>query len=530
MEMKIRARLFPLLLSSSLLAQAQPAIQWQRCLGGTGEDVAEDIALTTDGGSIMAGYTSSNNGDVTGNHGGADAWVVKLSSTGAIQWQRSLGGSADDKAFSVQQTTDGGYIMSGVTESNDGDVAESHGIQDAWVVKLDSTGAIDWQHPYGGTDDDEAMEIRQTSDGGYIMAGFTYSFNGDVSGSHGGGDAWVVKLNGSGQLIWQHCLGGSSSDWAYAVAVTSDGGYITGAWSYSTHGDVVGAGGSAQGGSAWVVRLDSVGTLLWQHPLGGNEGYDAAESVLQVSDGSYLMVGWTSSNDGDVSGNHSSGDDPYDEIDMRAVKLESTGNLQWQHCLGGWSWDYGYDVVETSDGGYVLAGMASSIDGDVSGLHLGPPGWNDAWVVALDSTGDLQWQLPLGGTSDEEAYAIASAPDGYLLAGYAKSNNGDVTGNHGEKDAWVVKLGPGEVGVNELENPGLTLYPNPTTGPVHINLNPTLNPSTVSLMDAMGRVLEIDRMAGDNYVLDLGSRSSGLYFVKVMFADGTQAIKRAVRE
>lgn len=469
--------------------------------------MAEDIALTTDGGSIVAGYTFSNNGDVTGNHGGADAWVVKLSSTGAIQWQRSLGGSADDKAFSVQQTTDGGYIMAGVTESNDGDVAESHGIQDAWVVKLDSTGAIDWQHPYGGTDDDEAMEIRQTSDGGYIMAGVAWSSNGDVSGLQGGTDAWVVKLDGSGILQWQHALGGTDFDGATGIEQTTDGGYIMAGYSDSNDGEVSGNHG---GGDAWVVKLDGLGNLQWQSCL-GDTYVDQAEAIHQTTDGSYLMAGLLVP------------PGLYDP-DLWAVKLNGDDSLQWQISLDAGDMDEGYDLVETADGGSVVAG---SSDGYMPGMHNGTL---DAWAIKLDGSGTFQWQLPLGGNQADEAYAIALSPMGYLLAGYTESNDGDVTGNHGERDAWVVKLGPGEAGMDELEDPGLTLYPNPTTGPVHINLNPTLNPSTVSLMDAMGRVLEIDRMAGDNYVLDLGSRSSGLYFVKVMFADGTQAIKRAVRE
>lgn len=507
MKKKLRTHLVPLLCAASLLAQAQPAILWQHALGGTNDDVAEDIAQTADGGSIMAGYTFSNNGDVSGNHGGSDAWVVKLSSTGAIQWQRSLGGTADDQAYSVQQTTDGGYIMAGYTDSNDGDVAENHGTRDAWVVKLDSSGAIEWQHPYGGTYYEEALDIRQTSDSGYIMAGNTESDSGDVSGIHGSNDAWVVKTNASGIIQWQHPLGGISDDGATGIAQTSDGGYIMAGYSDSNDGDVSGNHGAED---AWVVKLDGLGNLQWQRCLG--ETYvDQAESIHQTADGSYLMAGWLVP------------PGLYDP-DLWAVKLDGDDSLQWQNSLNAGDMDEGYDLVETADGGSVVAG---SSDGNMPGMHNGTL---DAWAIKLDGSGTFQWQLPLGGDQADEAYAIALAPMGYLLAGYTESNDGDVTGNHGEKDAWVVKLGPGEVGVNEFADPELRINPNPASGPVHLSWNPELHPSTLSLMDAMGCVLEIDRMAGDHYVLDLENRRSGLYFVKVMFADGMQAIKRVVRE
>lgn len=503
METQPHIPLLSLLLCTSVLAHAQPVIQWQKCLGGTGEDVAEDIQQTTDGGSIVAGFTYSNDGDVTGNHGGADAWVVKLSASGAIQWQRALGGTANDQAFSVQQTTDGGYIMAGYTESNDGDVAGNHGSGDAWIVKMNSAGAIEWQQPYGGTNHEEAMDIKQTADNGFIMSGLTRSNDGDVIGLHGGYDAWVVKLNAFGIIQWQHALGGTDYDYAMEIDQTTDGGYIMAGECRSNDGDVSGNHGNWD---AWVVRLDSTGGLQWQRCV-GDSSVDVADAIRQSVGGSFLMAGGTT-----PAG--------FYDFDLSVTKLNGNNTIEWQQSLGNNDMDEGYDLVETGSGGYVLAGSTD--------------GFNDnqynAWSIKYSESGVFQWQLPMGGSSNDEAFGIALAPDGYLIAGYTASNDGDVSGNHGLSDAWVVKLGPGEVGVNELVDPGLTLYPNPTAGPVRINFNPTLHPSTVSLMDAMGRILEIDRMAGDHYVLDLGNCRSGLYFVKVMFADGTQAIKRVVRE
>jgi len=174
-------------------AQA-PAIEWQKCLGGTSEDIANSIKQTSDGGFIVAGHAGSKDGDVWGNHGDYDYWVVKLNSSGGILWQKCLGGQDWDVAYSIQQTSDGGFIVAGYTESYYGDVWGNHGGSDYWVVKLNSSGDIEWQKCLGGTYTDIAHSIQETSDGGFIVAGHAGSKDGDVSWNHGNYDAWVVKL------------------------------------------------------------------------------------------------------------------------------------------------------------------------------------------------------------------------------------------------------------------------------------------------------------------------------------------------
>ena len=169
---------------------------WQRCLGGSDFDIAYSIQQTTDGGYIFAGGTNSNNGDVSGYHGGdGDIWVVKLDSAGNKLWQRCLGGSGIELWLSsVEQTSDGGYVVIGTTGSNDGNVSGNKGLWDVWVVKLNSTGSLVWQKCLGGTSVDYGFSIQQTFDGGYVLAGLTASNDGDVSGNHGGIDIWVAKL------------------------------------------------------------------------------------------------------------------------------------------------------------------------------------------------------------------------------------------------------------------------------------------------------------------------------------------------
>ncbi|MPM15387.1 hypothetical protein SDC9_61757 [bioreactor metagenome] len=172
-------------------------------MGGSSGDLATSIQQTSDSGYIVAGYSYSTNGDVTGHHGTnsyCDYWIVQLNSTGDIIWQKSIGGSAEDRAAAIQQTSDGGYIVSGNSESTDGDVNGNHGSPDYWIVKLNSSGDIIWQKSLGGSSGDLATSIQQTADDGYIVAGYCESVDGDVTGNHGDYDYWVVKLSAAANI------------------------------------------------------------------------------------------------------------------------------------------------------------------------------------------------------------------------------------------------------------------------------------------------------------------------------------------
>jgi len=233
-------------------------IEWQKCLGGRYNDQAYSVQPTEDGEYIIAGVSMLDDDKTIGHHGYRDFWIVKLDKNGSIQWQKYLGGSNDDRAYSIQQTNDNGYIIVGGTESYDGDVSgnfvgwDFRSTTDFWVVKLNKEGNIEWQKCLGGSSWDEAHSIQQISDGGYIVAGWTYSNDGDVKGNHGYSDFWVVKLDNKGKIEWQKCLGGSDEDHAYSILQTKDGGYIVVGTTFSNDGDVSGW----QGGSDfWVVKL-----------------------------------------------------------------------------------------------------------------------------------------------------------------------------------------------------------------------------------------------------------------------------------
>ncbi len=416
-----------LFISASILSNAQaPVIQWQKCFGGSSNETAYDIRQTSDGGFIVAGGSESNDGNVSGNHGLMDFWVIKINETGHIQWQKSLGGDTTDFALAIRQTTDGGYIVTGCSLSNDGEITGNHGYFDYWVVKLNDTGAIQWQKSLGGDTLDYASAIKQTTDGGYIVSGYSVSNNGNISGNHGGYDYWIVKLNDTGAIQWQKSLGGSNSDKATAIQQTADGGYIVAGTSQSNDGDVTVNHG---GVDYWIVKLNGTGVIQWQKSLGGSN-YDEATAIQQTSDGGYIIAGQSNSNDGDVSGNHGS-------FDYWIVKINDTGAIQWQKSIGGSSVDWAYSIQQTTDGGYVVAGSSYSNNGDVTGNH----GSFDYWIVKLNDTGAIQWQKSLGGSLQDNATSIQQTTDGaYIIGGVSYSNDGDVTASHGNGDFWIVKL------------------------------------------------------------------------------------------
>jgi len=409
------------------MLQSQVQIQWQKCFGGTDYDIAYTIVENSDRSLTFAGYTMSNDGDVSSINGGGDAWVVKIDKMGNIIWQKCYGGSDWEIAHSLIHTSDGGYIFAGSTVSNDVDVSGLNGGSDFWVVKIDSIGNIVWQKCLGGSFIEEAYSITHSSDGGYYIAGHTHlSDDGDVIGSHGIFDFWVLKLDSLGILQWQKCLGGTNSEEAYSIVQTYDGGCVVAGYTTSNDGDLISFTGND---ALWIVKLDALGNIQWQQYYGGT-GNESAKSIISTSDGGYAVAGFTSSNDGDVSANNGG-------RDAWIMKLNSQGDLIWQKCLGGTGLDEAYSIIQATDGGFVIAGYTDSNDNNVSGHH----GGGDAWVVKIDSIGNIIWQKCLGGLNIESAHSIIQTQDkGFAVVGYTESNNGDVSGNNGGNDVWIVKL------------------------------------------------------------------------------------------
>jgi hypothetical protein len=471
--------LFLLIFFHSVFAYSQPVILWQKSLGGSESDVAYSIKQTSDSGYIVAGYTESNDSDVTVYHGNRDYWIVKLNNTGSIQWQKSFGGTDIDAPHEIHQTMDGGFIVAGYSISNDIDVTGNHGQEDYWIVKLNSSGILQWEKSLGGSNEDRAYSVYQTNDGGYIVAGSVKSIDGDITFHHGGiavqNDFWIVRLDSVGTILWQKSLGGGSMDIAYSIQQTTDGGFIVAGSTNSADGDVTGFHGTTTYADVWVVKLNNTGVIQWQKALGGTRN-DYAYYIRQTTDGGYIVAGNSSSNDGDVTLHWGS----FVDSDVWIVKLDSIGAITWQKTFGGTDTDISNIVIQTSDGGYIVAGYTSSSDGDLTGLH----GINfdyDYWIIKMDASGNMQWQKLVGGTSNDVARSIVQTYDqSYIVAGYSSSVNGHVTASNGNGDFWVVKLSSlTETSEIPKENLNFNVYPNPfsyetsVSFPVSISLKVT---------------------------------------------------------
>ncbi|MES2748306.1 MAG: T9SS type A sorting domain-containing protein [Bacteroidota bacterium] len=503
----------------SVYCFSQPiTIQWKKCLGGFSDDRAESIIQTLDGGYIAACTSSSNDGDVTQQYGQGDIWIVKLFANGSIDWQKSFGGSTDDHAQSIIQVTDGGYIIIGFTRSSNIDVVGSHGDSECWVIKLNATGIMEWQKPIGGSERDFGFKVKQTSDNGYIIAGATYSNDGNITTTnHGQSDFWVIKLAANGNIQWQNTFGGSGADTAYSVDLTTDGGYILCGSTSSNDGDVTGHHGSED---AWIIKLNSLGGLSWQKAIGGSSS-DRLYDIKNTSDGGYIAVGSTSSINGDLALDDHQGK-------QWSVKLDANGVIQWQKTYGGSGQDNALSVIETTTGGYIIAGSTNSSDGDVTGLHIND-NYSDSWIVKLSTNGALQWQKTLGGMEIEIGTDIKQTSDGgYIFSGGASSIDGDVTGLHGigNLDAWVVKLEP-ELSTPDFIKNSITIYPNPVSEILQFQMDESITINKIIITDVSGKIL-IEK-SGNRTSIDVQNLSSGTYILQA-YSEGKQFQNKFIKE
>jgi hypothetical protein len=398
-----------------------PEIQWQMTFGGTDYDKGKSIHKTTDGGYIIASRSYSYDGDVSLNHGDLDVWVIKLGKNGGIKWQKSFGGTKLDNCNSIIQTSDGGYIFAGYSFSDDGDVSLNHGEADAWIVKLNEDGNLLWQKSLGGTNSDSANSIIETNDGGFVFVGTSSSNDGIVSGNHGLSDAWIVKLEEDGSLLWQKSFGGTAFDYALSVIQSSDGGLIFTGDSNSNDGDVSNNHG---GKHAWVVKLKANGELEQQKIIGLLDVSEESLSIVETAKGGYVLAGKAFVND---------------DYDAWIAKLDSDFNILWQKIYGGTKSDEANSIIETKDFGYIFAGSSSSIDRDVTKNQ----GGTDAWIAKLNADGNILWQKSYGGSDYDYVVSIIKDEVGGLVTlGYTYSNDGDTSGQHGLSDVWIVKFAP----------------------------------------------------------------------------------------
>ncbi|MBL7812850.1 MAG: T9SS type A sorting domain-containing protein [Bacteroidetes bacterium] len=488
-----------------------PAIEWARCYGGSDGEVVRCIQQTTDGGYLAVGNAGSNDGDVYKNAGSEDAWIVKLNGAGDTLWSRVLGGTQLDFAMSAKQTLDGGYIVAVQSNSNNGDfTGGSSGNYDCWMIKYTPSGGLEWKKRFGGSGNDNPRDLLLTADSGYLVAGISSSKNGGVWGNHGSSDYWLLRLNKTGDTVWSRCYGGSGNDQAFSIQQTTDNGYILLGQSDSKNGDVKGNHG---GTDYWVVKINRTGDTLWTRSFGGKEN-DYGQTVLQTSDGGYLLGGGSLSGDWDVTGHH--GDST--KADIWVVKLDNKGDIEWQISLGGTQNEalYGsllaFSMLQTTEGGYLVASFSGSSDGDVTGNN----GNSDAWLVMLTDSGKTEWQKNLGGTANDYAYSVRETTDGgFVVAGMAGTSSGDIIGNKGGVDFWVIKLGGKTSKVAKPEKFRGHLYPNPANN--EITLDKTPAGARIKIFDLHHRILSNTITTEENATIAVKDFVNGVYFIQIEF-------------
>jgi hypothetical protein len=315
-------------------------IEWEKTYGGSNADIAKSIQQTTDRGYIVAGSSDSNDGNVTNNKGYTDAWILKLSTNGDVEWQKTYGGNADDYLSSIKQTTDGGYIAVGHSNSSNSDITSGPSDYDAWIIKIDTNGNLEWTKTLGGSSSDYLKDIQQTTNGEYLIAGHTISNNGDITNSHGSGDWWVIKLQANGSLAWQKTYGGSSNDYANCIQKTNDGHYVIAGSTFSSDGDITTLHGDKD---AWVVKVDDLGNILQQTTVGTNDSEEAV-SILKIYNNNFLITGYSSII-------NSSNTNAF------IATLGTNCNLLWQRQIPqGVNNSYAKAIFETPDCSYMLFG------------------------------------------------------------------------------------------------------------------------------------------------------------------------------
>ncbi len=411
-------------------------VEWIKTFGGSGEDIGQAIIQTSDGGYAILGFSNSIDGDLQGKTVQVnDYWLLKVDADGNVQWSKTYGGSKDDRGQSLVQTMDGGYALTGYAMSDDGDASLNRGFHDNWLLKLNTTGEIEWEKSYGFSGHDHSYDLLQTEDGGFFFTGFLditsaradgYTEKGNTLTRHGVGEFWGTKIDPLGGVEWRGYFGGTNNDRSHAVVRSEDGGFVMAGFSESDDFDISNPGGSYD---FWLVKVDNTGTMEWERSFGGT-GIEISYDIDNTLDGGYVVVGNTFSADGDVS-------ETKGESDFWLVKVDGFGNLLWERTYGGSQFDAAQAVVSSKDGGYYVVGNSKSSDQDVSSNN----GENDIWIIKTDDKGKLLWQTSFGGSQIDFGYDVVEGEDGTVLL-IGESQNVDFQGleSKGKSDLVLIKL------------------------------------------------------------------------------------------
>jgi hypothetical protein len=479
----MKKTLFTLAMLSSLYASAQNKSKvWEKtydyCLGGV--SMIKSVVSLPDG-YLLAGYSQ---GCPIPTSNKVQGWVVKIDKQGGEQWAKMYGGSMYDGFDKIIKLKDGtGYMLAGTSNG------------DYWLVKIDNSGNVIWSNNYGGTKGDFATDMAETDNGEFIVTGITQSNDGDVTNMKGISDAWVIKIDAAGNLLWQKALGSSIEDNLSKITKTADNNYILCGTGGIGNNDVPKMHGSSD---AWLVKMDDKGNILWNKTYGGTSS-DYGVSITATKDGGAIFAGATESTDKDATGSL------IGKIDAWVVKLNSAGNIEWQSKYGTKDDDYGGPIVETADG-YLLA---NGMEGDYA-----------VQLVKMDAAGKIQGEdkIQTIGINLIAEDLNALADNEFLLAGTWK--------NTSTKAGWIVSIDGDKLTNNSpnkiasIHTSNISIYPTVTNGIVNIELS-AKSKAWFQLADMLGKVIPIAaEKNNDKYTINMSGLANGMYILQVR--DGEQ--------
>ncbi|MCF8351354.1 MAG: T9SS type A sorting domain-containing protein [Bacteroidales bacterium] len=460
---KVKITILLLLLSTLTNAQLPPDTAWTMKYGGNDQEEAYAVEPTMDGGFIIATNTKSFGSGLW------DAWLIKTDAQGNQEWAETYGGTGIDNAYDVKQTTDGGYIVAGRTDQDGSSFSK------VWLIKTNAMGDMMWDITFGENDRAElANSIQLTYDSCFIIAGMKEVEPYDDPHQQ----FWLIKTDAGGNLLWDHTFGGPDYDAAFSVRQTSDSGFL-----------LVGTTEMPESlEDIRLVKTDRNGNPVWEKTYGGLLN-DAGMDVMQTGDGGYLLTGQFQSN-------------PTDPSDMWVIKTDADGNQIWDDVFGGLSMDVGYALLAAPESGYLLTGMTASFGA----------GGADGWLIKIDEVGNEEWSKTIGTSGNERFRDIAlTAAKNPIVTGHA--------GTFTDTDAWLVKL---ESGVGMADTPKqeneLKIFPNPAINQCNVWFSlPERSSVILKLYDAWGKMIRSvyngDPKGEILISLSLEDLSEGTYFL-----------------
>ena len=538
---------FVLLFSSVLTAQD---IIWEKSYGGKHADYLFDVIPTPDYGFILAGSSlSKKTGNKTeDNLGDLDFWVWKIDEKGELDWQKSFGGSGQDMLRAVVLTNDGGFLLAGSSQSEEGfdKKGKARGNSDFWIIKLNAKGGEEWQKTIGGSGEDELSSVVKTKDGGFVLAGSSSSnLSWDKKSENFGGlDYWVVKIDSKGEIVWQNTFGGIYNDELRSVIKTKDGGFLLGGSSNSPDGGNKTQKNIGQS-DFWIIKIDEKGQEQWQKTIGG-KGDDELAVVCETNDGNFIIGGNSNSESGnDKRSSNENG------TDFWVLKMDKeTKEIIWQESYNIAKTDILTSLIENDDKTILLGGYAQgeiekrkapikqtkALKGKSTNINEEPKmkkGTDDYVAIKINDKGEELWRKDVGSDGqDILVKAIETRDGGYLMAGTSRTivtadggikATGDKRSGKGSNDFWVVKLKDKEKPKDKKKL--IEAIPNPAMDYTNVIVGYDFTKGTARVVDLAGHVLQEFNISERTVPIDLQGLPEGVYIVNIKTDKGSDGVK-----